>query len=115
MMKSRPIDQSNRRQAERRDTCLAAQISYGPKDSVTLACTIRNLSSGGALLDLPEGALLPPSFRLLNIGEGFAYEAKIVWRRGGALGVAFTKTTDLHSGADVKVRALRALWEKLRG
>lgn len=114
-MKLRTVEHSNRRQSERRETCLKAQISYGPKDAIALACTIRNISNGGAMLDLPEERLLPPAFRLINIGEGFAYDAHIVWRRGGQIGVYFTGSSDLRAAASPKTRALRAVWEQLAG
>lgn len=114
-MRNPTAEQINRRTAERRETRLKAQIAYGPKHAITLDCTIRNISTGGAMLDVPEGALLPAAFRLLNIGEGFAYEAHIVWRRGHALGVSFSKTTDLRSDAGARARALRAVWERLAG
>ena len=114
-MKLRTAELSNRRQSERRETCLKAQISYGPKDGITLDCTIRNISSGGAMLDVPADRLLPPAFRLINIGEGFAYDAHIVWRRGPQIGVYFSGAADLRAAASPKTRALRAVWERLAG
>ena len=113
-MKRQAVDYSNRRQAERRETCLKARITYGARDSVTLDCTIRNLSSGGAMLDLPEGALLPPTFRLLNTGDGFAYDAQIVWRRGRELGVAFSRIEDLRPASLPVARGLRAVLKTLK-
>lgn len=104
---------ANRRQAERRETSLKARICYGVRDSVTLACTIRNISSGGALIELPEDVLLPSAFRLVNLGEGFAYDCRVVWRRGGSLGVAFGKISDLQAGGDPRARVLRKVLKKL--
>jgi hypothetical protein len=107
-------DQENRRREVRHPTCLKARICYGPQGSVSIPCTIRNISNGGALIEAAEVSLLPVAFRLMNPSQGVAYDAKVVWRRGNQVGVAlvgvaFSQTIDLKPKAGLGARALQAV------
>ncbi len=102
-------DQENRRQAVRHPTCVKTRICYGPQDSVTVPCTIRNISTGGALIEAAEVSLLPLTFRLLDPSKGLAYDSKVVWRRGNQVGVTFAKTIAMKPKAGFGARALQAV------
>jgi hypothetical protein len=58
-------------------------------DGNGIECTVRNLSSKGAALDLarPEG--LPPSFVLVIEADQFIRRCHPVWRSDRRIGVAF--------------------------
>lgn len=58
-------------------------------DGNGIECTVRNLSSKGAALDLasPEG--LPPSFMLVIEADQFIRRCHPVWRSDRRIGVAF--------------------------
>jgi hypothetical protein len=100
-------DEENRRRAVRHATCVKTRICYGPQDSVTIPCTIRNISTGGALIEASEVSLLPLAFRLLDPRQGLAYDCKVVWRRGNQVGVAFAGKTDLKARPGLGARAMR--------
>jgi hypothetical protein len=102
-------DQENRRREVRHPTCVKARICYGPQGSVSIPCTIQNISNGGALIEADEVSLLPVAFRLMNPSQGLAYDAKVMWRRGNQVGVAFSQTIDLKPKAGLGARALRAV------
>lgn len=102
-------DRENRRQAARQSTLVKAKIVYGPQGSVSIPCTIRNISTGGALIEASEVSLLPVSFRLFDPSQDRAYDAKVVWRRGNQVGVSFEQTIGLKPKASLGVRALAAV------
>lgn len=108
-MSTRPRDLENRRRAVRHPANVTATICYGPQDSISIACTIRNISTGGALIEAAEVSLLPLAFRLLDLRQGLAYDSKVVWRRGNEVGVAFERTIDLKPKASLGVRAMKAV------
>jgi hypothetical protein len=54
-----------------------------------IPCTVRNLSSGGAAIDLAERAELPPSFTLMIESDQFIRRCRPVWSNERRIGVAF--------------------------
>ena len=106
-MSTLPRNEENRRRAARYQTCVETRICYGPQDSVAIPCTIRNISTGGAMIEADEVSLLPLAFRLLNPRLGLSYDCKVVWRRGNQVGVSFVQTIDLKPKASLGARALR--------
>ena len=52
--------------------------------------TIRNLSMGGALVQIPPTIDLPEDFSFLVVSEEMAYPAEAKWRAGELMGIAFT-------------------------
>jgi hypothetical protein len=107
-------DQENRRRAVRHPTALETRICYGPQDSVTIPCIIRNISTGGALIEASEVSLLPLSFRILDPIQRLAYDCKVVWRRGNQVGVSFAQTIDLKAKTGLGARALRTMKSLVR-
>jgi hypothetical protein len=53
-----------------------------------VACVIRDISAGGACLELDPAAALPEEFDLIPTGND-ARSCRVVWRYSGRLGVAF--------------------------
>lgn len=51
--------------------------------------TIRDLSVGGAQIQLPSYIGMPQEFSLLVTSENLLYPAVAKWRTGGATGIAF--------------------------
>jgi hypothetical protein len=58
-------------------------------DGNGLACTVRNLSSKGAAVDLASMASLPPSFMLVIERDQFIRRCHPVWSNDRRIGVAF--------------------------
>ncbi len=108
-MSSLQQEAENRRREFRHPTALKTRICYGPNDSVTVPCIIRNISSGGALIEASEVSLLPLTFRVLDTVQGLSYDCKVVWRRGNQVGVSFARTIDLKAKTGLGARALRTM------
>jgi hypothetical protein len=52
-------------------------------------CMVRNISLGGARLDIVNPVGLPPSFTLVIVADHFLRECHAVWSREQKIGVAF--------------------------
>jgi hypothetical protein len=74
-----------RRRASRRATDEPGRVVLGPNRDV--ACSIANLSEGGARLELSAPVTLPDSFHLECTRTGRAAAVRLVWQNGKAAGV----------------------------
>lgn len=65
-----------------------------------VACTLIDISAGGAKLALDDAAQVPPTFGLrLTHGGRANFSCQIMWRSADALGVAFAKAAEASDGA----------------
>jgi PilZ domain len=76
-----------KRAARRYRVLKGATIAF---DGNGIACTVRNLSAGGAAIDLAEHAHLPLSFTLLIESDRFIRRCRPVWSSERRIGVAFS-------------------------
>lgn len=65
-----------------------AKYSFSQKFCAS-ECVIKNLSETGALLEFPDGMLVPDRFKLHNELDGYDIDCEIVRRVGNAAGVRF--------------------------
>jgi len=56
-----------------------------------VACTVRNMSEGGAAIDLDAAVTLPQSFTLSIARDNFARNCREVWRSDQRIGLAFVQ------------------------
>jgi hypothetical protein len=77
---------SENRGAQRHRTLKGARIVFNAGNS-TIDCTVRNLSAGGAKLDVASVVGIPNSFDLL-VGEQLR-ACRVAWRSLKQLGVEF--------------------------
>jgi hypothetical protein len=77
---------TEKRAAPRHRVLKGATIAF---DGSGVACTVRNLSSKGAALDLASHVNLPPSFTLLIASDRFIRRCHAVWSNEKRIGVAF--------------------------
>ncbi|MCP3384381.1 MULTISPECIES: PilZ domain-containing protein [unclassified Bradyrhizobium] len=56
-----------------------------------IACTVRNMSDGGAAIDLENPAILPQSFTLSISRDNFVRDCRTVWRNDKRIGLAFVQ------------------------
>lgn len=56
-----------------------------------VACTVRNMSEGGAAIDLDAHVTLPQSFSLLITRDNFVRNCRTVWRSERRIGLAFVQ------------------------
>jgi hypothetical protein len=75
-----------KRSAPRFKVLKGATIAFGGNG---VECTVRNLSSRGAALDVANPARLPPSFMLVIEADRFIRRCRPVWRSDTRIGVAF--------------------------
>jgi len=72
----------------RQRTLKGARIVFNNRHS-SITCTVRNLSSQGALLVLPTVVGIPDNFELYIDGEQSSRPSRIAWKREGRIGVEF--------------------------
>ena len=53
------------------------------------ACVVRNISSGGAAIDLDDSVALPQAFTLAIAQDKFVRQCRAVWRSDKRVGLAF--------------------------
>jgi hypothetical protein len=75
-----------KRTARRFKVLKGATIAF---DGNGVACTVRNLSSSGAAVDLANAVSLPPSFMLVIEADQFIRRCHPVWSNDRRVGVAF--------------------------
>jgi hypothetical protein len=75
-----------KRVARRYRVLKGASIAY---DGNGLACTVRNLSSSGAAIELASAVSLPSSFMLVIEADQFIRRCRPVWSNDRRVGVAF--------------------------
>ena len=80
------VTTTEKRAAPRHRVLKGATIAFGGNG---VACTVRNLSSSGAALDLTSGISLPPSFMLVIEADQFIRRCRPVWSNDRRIGVAF--------------------------
>ncbi|MBR1092199.1 PilZ domain-containing protein [Bradyrhizobium manausense] len=56
-----------------------------------IACTVRNMSDGGAAVDLDTSATLPQSVTLSITRDNFVRNCRMVWRSDKRIGLAFVQ------------------------
>ena len=63
-----------------------AYISAGGS---VMSCMVKNISEEGAAIDVENTAFVPPSFRLVIIGDFSVRECRIAWLQQNRIGVSF--------------------------
>ena len=79
-----------RRQFQRIRVLKGARLQFKDK-LVSMDCTMRDISVGGARLRLNGPTGLPDRFDILVNGTGDKFPARLMWRRGNEIGVAFER------------------------
>jgi hypothetical protein len=62
-----------------------------------IGCTVRNLSDDGACIEIEGQMAVPNSFCLTIDGEMSGRAARVVWRAGRRIGLAFSKAPESQS------------------
>ena len=97
------------RASRRRRVLLGAKLVYAD-GAISVDCALRDLSSSGARITLKAEQALPNELFLLDLREGVAYEATVVWRRVPDVGLAFRGSHPLRTAASPKLHRLRQIW-----
>jgi len=97
------------RRAERRRALLGAKLVYGD-GAFTTDCVVRDLSTTGARVKLPEGQAVPENVFLVELRSGVAYAARVVWKRHPLIGLAFIEQRDLRTADTPLLLFMKRLW-----
>jgi hypothetical protein len=81
-----PHERGERRTVPRHKLLKAGKIILGKRASI-IDCTVRNFSSTGAAIWLPDAPVLPPKFDLLF--DNAIRHCIVVWRQADRMGVKF--------------------------
>ncbi len=79
---------NERRVFPRQRVLKGARISFN--HSGTITCMVRNVSEGGACLDLECAAGIPQNFTLTFDSDKIARPSRVVWKKADRLGVSFS-------------------------
>lgn len=109
-MPVRAPSEAEARAGQRRRTLLRGRIVWGHHATISVDCTIRDLSETGAQLRVPATQALPTTFTLIHILDGVAYEASVAWRRGDQVGVKFTASHNLKRPVEPEMFHVRQIW-----
>jgi hypothetical protein len=82
-----PHERGERRIAPRHEVLKSGQIILLDRKASVIECTVRNFSSSGAAVWLPNAAGLPPKFDLFF--DNALRRCVVVWRHAGLVGVKF--------------------------
>jgi hypothetical protein len=82
-----PHERGERRIAARHKVLKSGQIILSGKRTSVIECTVRNFSSSGAAIALPDVVALPPKFKLLF--DHAIRHCVVVWRHADLMGVKF--------------------------
>jgi len=102
-----------RRAAPRRRVLLSALVVDLGSDTV-VSCRIENVSDSGARIRLAEPRYLPPTFWLIAVTSGLAYNATAIWREDERLGVEVGPSVDLADPNSKSERQLHNIWKARR-
>ena len=70
-------------------------------------CVVRDMSEGGASVEIPEARLIPRRFFFLTSKEEVAYDSELVWRTPMMVGLKFRHAIELATCKDPGLRYLR--------
>jgi PilZ domain len=72
-----------------------AYISSGGS---VMSCVVRNMSPGGAAIDVDRPAYVPQRFRLVIARDSSVRDCRVVWMQQGRIGLAFVDAPGERDG-----------------
>ena len=100
---------AERRPNPRSRVLLSGIVTYGD-GAYSFDCSFRNLSATGARVVMGKNLQFPSQFFLINVRDRVAYDCKVIWNKGGEVGVAFKATVPLSAITDPGLAYLKKLW-----
>lgn len=79
------------------------------------ACQVRDISQTGARITVSPITNLPDQLHLIIVRAELAYQARVIWRRGEEVGLAFVKMIDLRLPADPSLSHLVQILSQQKG
>ncbi|CAN7148159.1 PilZ domain-containing protein [Phenylobacterium sp. LjRoot219] len=112
-MTDRAPSAHERRQHPRLPTNCAGRAWYGAQGAMWADCTLRDLSVGGARIEIPAAYELPRRLYFAHKNEPAIYLAVLKWQRGGAAGIAFQEGYPLDACTTAPLDRMAAEWRAL--
>jgi hypothetical protein len=75
-----------KRALARKRVLKAGTIEFGGS---AIHCTVRNLSTTGAALDVPSPVGIPEKFHLVLSSDALRFACRVVWRKAARIGIVF--------------------------
>jgi len=100
------------RDMPRQRAYLGGKLVYG--DYFSLDVVVRDITTGGAKVQLPEAQAVPDKVYLVDLKTAIAYDAHVVWRRYPLVGLAFDHQHGLDHADTPHLRILKQLWMSSR-
>ena len=97
----------DRRQSVRDKVFYGAVAEINERGS-TRDCVVRNISEGGACLELGDAARLPEAMPLSIARKGRSFLARLIWRQANKVGLAFRIMTSDTPVSDLDERVRRS-------
>jgi len=91
----------------------ARGVVSGP--GLEMFCVIADLSDGGMKLRLDRGTPLPREVVVIDVAQGVAYPASLVWQKGQEAGLKQTGATSLRGLVPARLTAARDAWMRAGG
>ena len=101
------------RRVEARRPANARGVVSAP--GVETACLIVDLSSAGLKLRLDRASALPGQVVVIDVAEGLAYPAAVVWQKGQEAGLKQTGAQSLRGLVPARLAAARDAWLRAGG
>lgn len=108
------VPEHDRRQNDRVHTLLAGRIVFHA-GAYTYKCIVRDMSEGGARVEIQSARMLPKRFYFLTSKEEVAYEAELVWRTRVMAGIKFGRSVPLATCQDPNLNYLKQFALELCG
>ena len=104
---------AERRGETRAPSSAPGRVLHGPSYALWADCTIRDMSTSGAKIELSHFHRLPARFVLVDFQGGVAIEVILKWRRGDLAGLSFDKRHGLKDNTDPRFTSAREVWVAL--
>ncbi|MDP1632632.1 MAG: PilZ domain-containing protein [Caulobacter sp.] len=101
-----------RRSGTRQRALLSGKLANDDA-TTTIDCVIRNISPDGVMIETSTPHLIPGQLHLVQLKEGIAWDAEVIWRRGNRLGLTLGTRHDLRETTEKQLRALRGIWSQM--
>ena len=100
---------SDRRPSSRRRVLFPGLIVYG-NGAFTCDCAVRSLSATGARISVTGQHQFAGRIYVINVRDGSAYDAQVVWTRGADIGIKFDTVIPLSTTTELCFSRLKKLW-----
>jgi hypothetical protein len=112
LFRSKPSVDADRRATARRPANTRG-IVCAP--GVETACLIVDLSDSGMKVRLDRGAALPREVVVVDVAQGVAYPATVIWQRAQEAGLKQTGARSLRGLAPARLIGARDAWLRAGG